>query len=179
MRCMTPVYSINYGIAPSWFCLTFAGMKILMVCLGNICRSPLAEAVLKHKADAAGLSWVVDSAGTNGYHIGDPPHPLSRKVAAEHGLDISMQRARQFLAADVERFDRIYAMGQDVVSEMRSIARHRFDPAKIDLLMNVLYPGQDIEVPDPWSGPESGYHLVYRMVEEASSELIKIYGSPS
>src|SRR5580698_4564338 len=80
--------------------LYFCCMKILMVCLGNICRSPLAEGILQDKIDRAGLSWTVDSAGTNGYHVGQAPHPLSQKVARLHGIDISKQKARQFVAAD-------------------------------------------------------------------------------
>ena len=84
-------------------------MKILMVCLGNICRSPLAEGVLKDKILKAGLDWTVDSAGTNGYHDGEPPHPLSQKVAKMNGIDICDQRSRRFVAEDFDRFDKIYA----------------------------------------------------------------------
>src|SRR5882757_6521724 len=84
---------------------TFAPMKILMVCLGNICRSPLAEGILQDKAFKAGLNWSVESAGTNSYHIGEPPHHLSQKVARQHGIDISKQRARRFVAEDFEIYD--------------------------------------------------------------------------
>lgn len=97
-------------------------MKILMVCLGNICRSPLAEGILQQRAWEAGLQWSVESAGTNGYHTGEPPHRLSQKVALMNGIDISQQRSRSFTAADFERFDMIYAMAEDVVHEMRRIA---------------------------------------------------------
>src|ERR1700761_8796942 len=75
-------------------CINFAPMKILMVCLGNICRSPLAEGIMADKISRAHLDWTVDSAGTNGYHVGEMPHPLSQKVALQHGIDISGQRAR-------------------------------------------------------------------------------------
>lgn len=156
---------------------TFAPvMKILMVCLGNICRSPLAEGILKHKAKQAGLNWTVESAGTNGYHVGEPPHRLSQKVAKLNGIDICEQRARQFVAADFERYDKIYAMADDVIDDMRRIARHRFDAAKADLLLNELYPGEDRSVFDPWYGEEPGYHEVYQMISEACDAIIAKYG---
>ena len=151
--------------------------SFLMVCLGNICRSPLAEAILQQKAKAAGLSWEVDSAGTNGYHIGEAPHPLSQKVARHNGLDISRQRARKFTAADFQRFDKIYAMADDVVDEMRRIAGRQFDAGKVQLLMNELHPGQNEDVPDPWSGPESGYHEVYKMIDQAADKIVRRYAA--
>ncbi len=143
-----------------------------MVCLGNICRSPLAEGILRDKIEKANVNWTVDSAGTNGYHVGEAPHPLSQKVARLHGIDISKQRARQFVAEDFVRFDRIYAMAEDVIDDMRRIAKSKFDPAKLDLLMNALHPGKNEDVPDPWSGPESEYHEVYKMIEEACEALV-------
>jgi protein-tyrosine phosphatase len=148
-------------------------MKILMVCLGNICRSPLAEGILQDKIKKSGLDWVVDSAGTNGYHIGEAPHPLSQKVALQHGIDISKQRARKFVAEDFNNFDKIYAMAEDVVYEMKRIAGKKFDASKVDLLMNEVYPGKNMDVPDPWSGPESGYHQAYKMIDEASEKIIE------
>ncbi len=144
-----------------------------MVCLGNICRSPLAEGILQQKAEEAGLNWEVDSAGTNGYHVGEPPHPLSQKVARMNGLDISGQRARKFAAADFIEFDQLYAMAEDVVLEMRRIAGSKFDAAKVDLLMNEVYPGRNEDIPDPWSGPESGYREVFDMIETACNKIIE------
>ena len=93
-----------------------------MVCLGNICRSPLAEGILQQKAKAAGLDWEVDSAGTNGYHIGEAPHPLSQKVARLNGIDLGHQRARKFLADDFQRWDKIYVMAEDVLERGRDPA---------------------------------------------------------
>ena len=169
-------------------------MKVLMVCLGNICRSPLAEAILRAKVEASGLDWQVDSAGTNGYHIGEAPHHLSQKVARLHGLDISQQRARKFTAADFQRFDKIYAMAGDVIDDMRRIAgRHglRLSPlgstssvpfavlgytSKVDLLLNEVHPGRDEDVPDPWYGPETGYHEVYDLISEAADKILSKYG---
>ena len=147
-------------------------MKILMVCLGNICRSPLAEGILQHRAWEAGLQWSVESAGTNGYHNGEAPHRLSQKVAKLNGIDISQQRSRKFVPEDFERFDMIYAMAEDVVHEIRRIAGSRFRAEKVDLLMNILHPGQDRDVPDPWYGAEPGYHEVFRMIDDACTHLI-------
>lgn len=147
-------------------------MKILMVCLGNICRSPLAEGILQDKAWKAGLNWSVESAGTNSYHIGEAPHRLSQKVALQHGIDISQQRARRFTAADFDRFDKIYAMSGDVVDEMKQLAGNKYNKSKVDLLLNNLYPGKNKDVPDPWYGPEPGYHAVYNLIDEACEKII-------
>ena len=148
-------------------------MKILMVCLGNICRSPLAEGILKHKIKKLGLDWTVRSAGTNGYHTNEAPHRLSQKVATINGIDICSQRARQFMKSDFEEYDMIYAMAADVIDDMRQIAGKKFDASKVNLLMNEVYPGQNLDVPDPWYGPEPGYHEVYRMIDLACEEVVK------
>lgn len=150
--------------------------SFLMVCLGNICRSPLAEGILQEKAQAAGLDWTVDSAGTNGYHIGEAPHHLSQKVARHYGIDIGSQRARRFTAADFQRFDKIYAMAGDVIDEMRRIAGRAFDPKKVELLMNEVHPNKDEDVPDPYYGAEPGYHEVYKMIDTAADHIIAKYG---
>ncbi|MHA4809587.1 low molecular weight protein-tyrosine-phosphatase [Flavitalea flava] len=149
--------------------------SVLMVCLGNICRSPLAEGILRQKAQQSGLNWKVDSAGTNGYHIGEPPHPLSQKVALLNGIDISHQRARKFKADDFRNFDKIYAMAGDVVNEMKRIAGKQYDASRVHLIMNELYPGLDKDVPDPWSGPESEYHEVFEMLDEACEKIVERY----
>ena len=151
----------------------FARMKILMVCLGNICRSPLAEGILQEKAFKAGLNWSVESAGTDTYHVGESPHPLSQKVARMNGIDICNQRARRFVAEDFDRFDKIYALAKDVVHEIRFIAKSKFDESKIDLLMNELYPGQNMDVRDPWSGPESGYHKAFELIDKACEAIVE------
>lgn len=155
--------------------LTFAAMKILMVCLGNICRSPLAEGILQQKAAAAGLDWQVDSAGTNGYHVGEAPHPLSQKVARLNGLDISQQRARRFTAADLTKYDKIYALAGDVFDEIRRIGGRGADLSKVQLLLNELHPGQDEDVPDPYYGAEPGYHEVYEMIDEVADRIVAKY----
>ena len=152
-------------------------MNILMVCLGNICRSPLAEGILQDKAFKAGLKWSVESAGTNQYHTGEPPHPLSQKVAELNGINISRQRARRFIADDFERYDKIYALAEDVLDEIKRIAGKNFDPSKIDLLMNEQYPEKNREVPDPYYGTEPGYHTVFKMLEEVSEIIIEKYST--
>ena len=152
--------------------LTFAAMKILMVCLGNICRSPLAEGILQDKAWKAGLPWSVESAGTNGYHIGAGPHRLSQQVALQHGINISQQRARKFVAEDFDRFDIIYAMAADVQTDMQQIAKNRYNACKVALLMNELHPGKNQDVPDPWYGTAPGYQTVYKMIDEACDSIV-------
>lgn len=144
-----------------------------MVCLGNICRSPLAEGILQDKARKAGLNWTIDSAGTNGYHTGEPPHPLSQKVANLNGIDISHQRSRDFLPEDFEQYDRIYAMARDVLSDMKHIAGKAYNPQKADLLLNLVKPGKNLNVPDPWYGGEDGYHEVYQLLDEACDKIIE------
>ena len=154
----------------------FCCMKILMVCLGNICRSPLAEGILQHKAFKAGFKWSVESAGTESYHVGEAPHHLSQKVAKCYGVDISKQRARRFNAEDFKVYDKIYALSKDVVENMKAIARNKFDASKVDLLMNELHPGKNMDVPDPWYGPEPGYHEAYKLIEAACDAIVRKYG---
>jgi len=148
-------------------------MKILMVCLGNICRSPLAEGILQDKALKACLNWSVESAGTNGFHNGEPPHHLSQKIALLNGIDICNQRSRRLVPEDFDRFDKIYALAEDVLFDIRQIARKKFNPAKVDLLMNELYPGENLDVPDPWSGPEEEYHEAFRLIDAACEKIIQ------
>jgi protein-tyrosine phosphatase len=148
-------------------------MKILMVCLGNICRSPLAEGILQDKVFKAGLNWVVESAGTNGYHTGEAPHHLSIKVALQNGIDIRQQRSRKFVAEDFDRYDKIYAMAEDVMDDIKRIAKNKFDTKKADLLLNELFPQQNLEVPDPWYGSEKGYHEVYELIDKACEQVVK------
>ena len=148
-------------------------MKILMVCLGNICRSPLAEGILKQKAKKAGLNLIVESAGTNGFHVGESPHHLSQKVAHINGISIGEQKARSFVKEDFHRFDKIYAMADDVVADMKRIAKADYDSSKVDLLLNELDPGKDLSVPDPWYGPEPGYHEVYKLLNDACDKIIE------
>ena len=148
-------------------------MKILMVCLGNICRSPMAEAILQYHANKAGLQWTVESAGTNGYHNGEPPHPLSIKIALQNGLDIQHQKSRQFTAADFDKYDKIYAMAKDVITAMKHIAKDKSKIEKTAILLNELHPGSNQCVSDPWSGPEKGYHETFEIIEQACKKIVQ------
>ena len=180
----TPLVPFAFCLVPCTLCLApcalylvpyLCAMKILMVCLGNICRSPLAEGILQEKALKAGLNWQIESAGTNGYHTGEPPHHLSIKVAKQNGIDISQQRSRIFTAADFEEYDLIYAMADDVFEDMKRIGRQNFDSKKVSLFLNEQYPGEDRDVPDPWSGPETGYHEAFEIIKHNCNSIIKKY----
>ena len=148
-------------------------MKILMVCLGNICRSPLAEGILKQKIKEAGLNWTVDSAGTNGFHVGEAPHKLSQKVAQLNGIDISRQVARKFSVADLSKYDIIYAMANDVMHEIKKISGPAMNEANTKLFLEELYPGKKMDVPDPWYGDEDGYHEVFELINKNCDALIE------
>ena len=148
-------------------------MKILLVCLGNICRSPLAEGILQLKAQQAKLDWEIESAGTNGYHTGEAPHHLSQKVAKANGIDISKQVSRRFTKEDVEKYDVIFAMAEDVMQDIKRIAKEKFDTRKVRLFLEELYPGENRDVPDPWYGEEDGYTEVYTIIDEACEAIIK------
>lgn len=146
-----------------------------MVCLGNICRSPLAEGILQHKANAAALNWQVDSAGTAGYHVGNPPHHLSQKVAKQNGIDISLQQCKQFVQVDMLNYDRIYVMDSSNYNDVKKISGNLWNEQKVDLLLNELYKGENRNVPDPWYGEEDGYHKVFDMIDRACEKIIEKY----
>lgn len=150
-------------------------MKILMVCLGNICRSPLAEGILQAKSEAAGLGWIVNSAGTGNYHIGENPHPSSQKVALANGIDIRKQRCRQFVSEDIDVFDRIYVMYTDNYQEVKRISGSKWKEEKVDLILSALYPGEKRNVPDPWYGTEKDFHLVFELLNRACDKIIQSY----
>ena len=149
-----------------------------MVCLGNICRSPLAEGILQDKCRRMGLEWEIDSAGTNGYHDGERPHPLSQSVAQLNGIDISYQRSRKFRSEDMEQFDLIVPMANDVLRDIRYITGKKFDPAKVTLLLDFLFPKSGMDVPDPWSRSIGAYHEVYGLIDQACDKLIEYHTSP-
>ena len=146
-----------------------------MVCLGNICRSPLAEGILQHKANTHHLNIEVDSAGTGNYHIGEPPHQLSQKVALQNGVNISTQKCRQFKKTDFEVFDKIYVMDNDNYNDVKRMAGNYFNANKVDLLLNELYPNENREVPDPWYGGFEDFKKVYAMLDEVCEVIIKKY----
>ena len=149
--------------------------NVLMVCLGNICRSPLAEGILKSKIDPEKVH--VDSAGTGDYNIDNIPDPRSIAVAKRYGLDISIQRGRQFQSEDFDRFDLIYVMDNFNFADVISLARNEDDKKKVYLILNEVFPGENVDVPDPYKGEEQGFENVYKMLDEAceiiASKLMK------
>lgn len=150
-------------------------MRILMVCLGNICRSPIAEGVMRSKIEQFKLNWKVDSAGTESMHIGQAPHQYSQKVCKMKGIDISGQRARQISLADLEQYDKIYAMADDVFDDILRIGKDSPHMKKVDYFLNELKAGSYGSVPDPWYGDEEGFLPVYEIIEETCDAIIKKY----
>ena len=136
-----------------------------MVCLGNICRSPLAEGILKSKVDPNKI--FVDSAGTSNYHVDDSPDPRSVAIAKERDLDITSQRGRQFSVKDFDNFDRIYVMDMSNYHDVLSLARNEEDRKKVSLILNEIFPEENVEVPDPYHGGTDGFTKVYEMLDEA------------
>lgn len=147
-------------------------MKILMVCLGNICRSPLAEGILKAKAEAKGLDWQIESAGTSGFHINEKPDRRSIKIAAANGIDISKQRSRPFVPEDYDEYDIIYAMDSSNYKELLLVTRTEEDRAKLEFIMNEIEPAHNINVPDPYYG-EYGFETVFNMLDRACEGVLE------
>jgi len=145
--------------------------RILMVCLGNICRSPLAEGLLKSKLNNS--KFYVDSAGTGNWHVGQPPDKRSIAVADRHNLDISYQQCRQFSESDFDKFDIIYAMDANNRSTLVGLARNDADKQKIRLLLNELFPGENVDVPDPYTGGVAQFEQVYTILNKATTALAK------
>ncbi|TCL63939.1 protein-tyrosine phosphatase [Mariniflexile fucanivorans] len=136
-----------------------------MVCLGNICRSPLAEGILKSKLPND--SFVIDSAGTGDYHIGKKPDSRSIAIANKHGLDISNLRGRQFKVSDFDAFDIIYVMDASNFRNVLILTRNEKDKAKVKYILNEIHPNQNDAVPDPYYGGHDGFEKVYNMLDEA------------
>jgi protein-tyrosine phosphatase len=147
-------------------------MKILMVCLGNICRSPLAHGILEGKVKAAGLDIEVDSAGTNGYHDGELPDSRSVSKANEYDLDITDQRSRQITKNDIQEFDLIYVMDTSNYNNVIAHCNSEEEKAKVKMIMNEIEPGKNISIPDPYFGGEDGFEKVYQMLDLACDKII-------
>jgi len=149
-------------------------MKIIMVCLGNICRSPLAEGIMKTKVKENNLDWIVESAGTGSWHIGKLPDSRSIDVANNHGLDITDQRARQFNASDLDTYDLIFAMDASNYQDITRLANNNSQKEKIHMIMNMATPGMNQGVPDPYWGND-GFENVYQMLDLACEKVIEKY----
>ncbi len=139
--------------------------RILMVCLGNICRSPLAEGILKSKVDPAKV--FVDSAGTGHWHVGDLPDERSIAIAKKYNLDITDQRGRQFSPKDFDDFDIIYVMDNSNKENVRALAQNEDQRKKVHLILNEIFPGENVDLPDPYFGGSFGFDSVYKMLDEA------------
>jgi protein-tyrosine phosphatase len=149
-------------------------MKILMVCLGNICRSPLAEEVMRSKIEKYGLNAEVDSCGLGGWHVGEPPDDRAQRTALKHGLDISHQKCRKITLNDFDDFDVIYAMDNEIFRNLSQIAMPARKPQeKIKLFMNELYPNENRPVPDPYSGGMSQFEEVWKMIDAGCEGIAK------
>jgi protein-tyrosine phosphatase len=147
-------------------------MKILVVCLGNICRSPLAEGILLHLVNEKKLPLTIDSAGTSDYHIGEAPDARTTSNAKKHKIDLSPLRARQFVVEDFDLFDKIYVMDKSNLQNVLKLARHDEDKQKVDLFLNISHPNGNTEVPNPYFGGEAGFENVFQLVWNASETLI-------
>jgi len=145
-------------------------MKILMVCLGNICRSPLAHGVLEHLAKENRLDWEIDSAGTGNWHVGEQPDRRSIAIAKNYGVDISNQACRQFVISDFDKYDHILVMDYSNLNDVKVLARTDEDHKKISLFLK-----NDI-VPDPYYD-DTQFDLVYKMVEKRCREIISEFNT--
>lgn len=140
-------------------------VKIVMVCLGNICRSPLAEGILASKLPND--TFTVDSAGTGSWHIGRAPDARSIAIAKTKNIDISHQQGRQFKTIDFDRFDYIYVMDKSNYDDVTALAKNDQDKQKVQIILDELFPNEGVDVPDPYYGMANGFEMVYNMLNEA------------
>ena len=140
-------------------------VKILMVCLGNICRSPLAEGILASKLPTD--KFLVDSAGTGSWHVGRAPDNRSVATAQKNGLNISNQRGRQFSKSDFDTFDYIFVMDYSNYRDVIHLAKNENQKEKVQLILDAVYPNENVDVPDPYYGMANGFDMVYEMLDEA------------
>lgn len=146
-------------------------VKILMVCLGNICRSPLAEGILQSKLPKE--TFIVDSAGTGDWHVGQLPDKRSIATAKKYGIDITNQRAQHFNTTHFETFDYIYTMDMSNYKNVVNLAQNEKAKSKVKLILNELFPNENVEVPDPYYGGDEGFENVYKMLDEACTIIAK------
>lgn len=144
--------------------------KILMVCLGNICRSPLAEGIMRSKLSE---DFIVDSAGTGGWHAGELPDKRSISTAKGRGLDITNQRARQFKKSDFDTFDYIFVMDNSNYKDVLALAPNDVAKSKVKLILNEIFPGENVDVPDPYYGGQDGFENVFDMLDQACEEIAR------
>ncbi len=148
-------------------------MKVLMVCLGNICRSPLAEGILQKKLSDNNIAGEVDSCGFESFHEGDVPDRRSMQVAIQHGIDISQHRGKMFRKSFFDEFDRIFVMDSNNYRDVASVARNSQDMTKVDYILNLVYPGSNMPVPDPYYGGQDGFAKTYELLDIATDKFIE------
>jgi protein-tyrosine phosphatase len=148
-------------------------MKILMVCLGNICRSPMAEGILRKKIETRKMNVLVDSAGTGNWHVGEHPDKRAIQVAKKFDVDISGLIGRQFSVNDFEEFDKIFVMDRDNHRDVLSLAYNEAHKSKVDLILNADQPDSNRSVPDPYYGGEEGFINVFKMIDKACDTIVK------
>ena len=146
--------------------------KILFVCLGNICRSPLAEGIMLYLRSKHNLELEIDSAGTANYHVGEAPDKRTIVNAKKNGIDLSNLRARQFTASDFDYFDKIYVMDKANLKNVSALAKHESHWKKVELFLNNGN-HQNQEVPDPYYGTEKNFEEVFQLLYKACEELVK------
>lgn len=146
--------------------------KVLFVCTGNICRSPLAEGILRDKLLKREIAAEADSCGFESFHTGDPPDPRAQEVAGRRGIDISSHKARLFSIHDFDRFDYIYAMDSTHYDKIMRLARNESDRKKVDFMLNVLHPGENRDVQDPWYHNLKAFVNVYLLLDEACDVVV-------
>ena len=144
--------------------------KILMVCLGNICRSPLAEGIMRSKLSE---DFIVDSAGTGGWHAGELPYKRSISTAKNRGLDITNQRARQFKKSDFDSFDHIFVMDNSNYKDVLALAPNEELKSKVKLILNEIFPNENVDVPDPYYGGQDGFENVFDMLDQACEQIAR------
>jgi protein-tyrosine phosphatase len=146
-------------------------VKILMVCLGNICRSPLAEGILASKLPKN--KFKVDSAGTGSWHVGHKPDDRSVAVAKKNKINISDQKGRQFRKSDFDSFDYIYVMDNSNYNDVIELAENQEQKLKVQLILDELFPNEKVDVPDPYFGLPNGFDIVYNMLDEVCDIIAK------
>lgn len=151
--------------------------KLLFVCLGNICRSPLAEGIMLHLKEKHQLNLYIDSAGTANYHVGEAPDRRSIANAKKNGVDLSELRARQFHVSDFEEFDIIYAMDNNNLRNILAMTKRPEHAQKVKLFLSAVYPEKDLDVPDPYYGTEKDFEHVFQLVYAACEDLSKRFMS--
>ncbi len=142
-----------------------------MVCLGNICRSPMAEGIIRNELNINGINAKVDSAGTAAYHVGEGADPRAQNELRKYNIDISQERAQKFIPAFFNQYDYIFAMDKQNYLDIISQAKSNDEKNKVKMIMNLINPGEDISVPDPYYGGDEGFTNVYKMIKNAGEQL--------